>query len=396
MNKKLVAVAIAGMLAAPLAQAQTANVTLYGSFRAEAAYAKYSGPTGSESVPSVDGVSSRWGLRGSESLGGTLNAIFQCETGFGADNPISTSLCNREGWVGVSGSWGQFRLGAGLTPYDDVLGLAHQQGSNSWENRNNGVSGGAGFAKQGLFSNFYGGQSGTNSSAFDARYSNAFDYKTPTWNGFWLRTQYALLDESFGKQAKGWDTAGVYQNGPFTGGITYALHKDFAGMGGTITALNDQQALRAFAGWNFGPAKVGGTIEQIKYEFNNAPASFNVDTSYKFTYWDIGVTAPWQSWIFGAQYSTRDRGLAHAFNASTNTAGGYNPTPAMLKYWDQGGGDHWSVTADYNFSKRTILRMYYSWMRNEGTFNVVAPTPTNPMVGNSKVQAISAGLWHHF
>ena len=30
MNKKLVAVAIAGLLAVPLAQAQTANVTLYG------------------------------------------------------------------------------------------------------------------------------------------------------------------------------------------------------------------------------------------------------------------------------------------------------------------------------------------------------------------------------
>ena len=30
MNKKLVAVAIAGLLAAPLASAQTANVTLYG------------------------------------------------------------------------------------------------------------------------------------------------------------------------------------------------------------------------------------------------------------------------------------------------------------------------------------------------------------------------------
>ena len=30
MNKKLLAVAIAGVLAAPLAQAQTANVTLYG------------------------------------------------------------------------------------------------------------------------------------------------------------------------------------------------------------------------------------------------------------------------------------------------------------------------------------------------------------------------------
>ncbi len=394
MNKKLVAVAIAGMLAAPLAQAQTANVTLYGSFRAEFAYAKYSGPNGDNSVPSVDGVSSRWGLRGSESLGGSLNAIFQCETGFGADNPVSSSLCNREGWVGLNGKWGELKLGAGLTPYDDVLGLAHQQGSNSWENRNNGVSGGAGFAKQGLFTSFYGGQNTTNSSAFDARYSNSISYKTPDWKGFTLRTQYALLDESFNKTAKAWDTAGIYKNGPFTGGITYAMHTDFAGLGGAINWLNDQQALRAFAGWNFGPAKVGGTIEQAKYKFNNAPSGY--DETYKFTYWDIGVTAPWQAWNFGAQYSTRDRGLAHAFNASAGTDGGYKPTFSMLNRWDEGGGDHWSVTADYNLSKRTIVRGYYSWMRNEGTFNLTAPTNTNPMIGNSKVQAISVGLWHHF
>jgi predicted porin len=105
---------------------------------------------------------------------------------------------------------------------------------------------------------------------------------------------------------------------------------------------------------------------------------------------------PWQAWNFGAQYSNRDRGLAHAFNASTGTNGGYNPTVPMLKYWDEGGGDHWSLTADYSLSKRTLIRGYYSWMRNEGTFNTVAPTNTNPMIGNSKVQAVSVGIWHNF
>jgi predicted porin len=398
MNKKLVAVAIAGMLAAPLAQAQTANVTLYGSFRVEAAYAKYSGPTGSTSVPSIDGVSSRWGLRGSESLGGSLNAIFQCESGFGSDGPATTGsnqMCGREGWVGLNGKWGEFKLGYGLTPYDDVLGLAHQQGSNSWENRNNGTSGGAGFAKQGLFTNFQTGQASTNSSAFDARANNSISYKTPNWMGFTLRTQYALLDESMSKSARLWDTAGIYTNGPFTGAVTYAYHKDFAGLGGNLTALNDQEALRGFASWNFGVAKVGGTIEQAKYTFDNAPSGYN--SSYKFTYWDLGVTAPWQAWVFGAQYSNRDRGLAHAFNASTSTSGGYNPTVGMLKYWDEGGGDHWSATADYALSKRTLIRGYYSWMRNEGTYNT-APvvTGTNPMIGNSKVQAVSVGIWHNF
>jgi predicted porin len=395
MNKKLVAVAVAGLLAAPLAQAQTANVTLYGSFRVAAEYAKYAGPTASTSVPSIDDVSSRFGLRGSESLGGGMNAIFQCETGVKPDNPGfggSASLCGREGWVGLNGNWGEVKLGFGLTPYDDVLGEAHQQGANSWENRNNGVSGGAGFAKQGLFlgSNQsaanVSGQALTNTGAFDARVGNSISYKTPTFAGFWLRTQYALLDESLAKKARLWDTAGLYKNGPFVGGLTYALHKNWAGLGGTILGENDQQALRGYAAWNFGMFQVNGTLERAKYDFDNGP-------DYKFTYYDVGVLAPIGAWKLGAQYSNRDKGLAHAFNSSTNT---YNPTPGMLSRWDEGGGKHWSLTADYSLSKRTTLRAYYSWMRNEGTFNPVAISTINPMIGNSKVTAISAGLWHAF
>ena len=85
MNKKLVAVAIAGLLAAPLAQAQTANVTLYG--RANMNMAFVNGGQASEAgntnptVFRVDSNSSRFGIRGTESLGGGLNAIFQIENG---------------------------------------------------------------------------------------------------------------------------------------------------------------------------------------------------------------------------------------------------------------------------------------------------------------------------
>ncbi len=62
MNKKLVAVAIAGLLAAPLAQAQTANVTLYGSFRMDYDYTKYSGPTGDTSLSTRSTASRRAGV----------------------------------------------------------------------------------------------------------------------------------------------------------------------------------------------------------------------------------------------------------------------------------------------------------------------------------------------
>ena len=54
MNKKLVALAVAGLLAAPLAQAQTANVTLYGRLSINAEMVNYDGPSGDNTVGKVD------------------------------------------------------------------------------------------------------------------------------------------------------------------------------------------------------------------------------------------------------------------------------------------------------------------------------------------------------
>jgi len=89
MNKKLVAVAVAGMLAAPLAaEAQTANVTLYGrlNMTMEAVNGQAIDPNlpvtagaVNRTIYRVNSNSSRLGVRGSEALGGGLSAIFQIE-----------------------------------------------------------------------------------------------------------------------------------------------------------------------------------------------------------------------------------------------------------------------------------------------------------------------------
>ena len=94
MNKKLVAVAVAGVLAAPLAaQAQTANVTLYGRLNLDYEIVNGKQPFAPGCNATIDGCnqanptasrlssnSSRIGLRGTEALGGGLNAIFQIES----------------------------------------------------------------------------------------------------------------------------------------------------------------------------------------------------------------------------------------------------------------------------------------------------------------------------
>src|SRR6476469_10275210 len=93
MNKKLVAVAVAGVLAAPLAaQAQTANVTLYGRLNLTMEAVKGNAPdpnppvsVANRTVYRVSSNSSRLGVRGSEALGGGLSAIFQIESNVSAD-----------------------------------------------------------------------------------------------------------------------------------------------------------------------------------------------------------------------------------------------------------------------------------------------------------------------
>ena len=75
MNKKVIAIAVAGALALPLAaKAQTANVTMYGTFRLalESTDLQDVGRNNH-----IDSWSSRWGIRGIEAIGGGLNGIFQ-------------------------------------------------------------------------------------------------------------------------------------------------------------------------------------------------------------------------------------------------------------------------------------------------------------------------------
>src|SRR5258708_13610300 len=90
MNKKLIAVAVAGACAAPAAMAQTANpVTLYGIVYAtfESVEAN-GGPSTATPIVRRNRVSdqaSRLGVPGTEDLGGGLKAFFQFETAFKPD-----------------------------------------------------------------------------------------------------------------------------------------------------------------------------------------------------------------------------------------------------------------------------------------------------------------------
>jgi predicted porin len=360
------AFAVAAVVGTAAVSAQTANVTVYGGIRTAMEVARYSGPGFSSRVISQENISSRFGFRGSESLGGGMNAIFQLESGFGSDVGNGT-IAGREAWVGLNGGFGEVKFGYGLTPYDDVLGWAHQQGANSWENRNNGVSGGAGFAKQNLFAGY---TSACSNVAFDARYGNSISYATPNVGGLQLRTQYAFINEAATGDCNGWDTAVRYAAGPVRLGVALALHSDFGAFG--ALGARDQQAARVYASFDAGFARFGGTFETAKFK--------PVGASYKYNYWELGAVAPMGANTFGVQYSSRDKGLAACYTGP-NATNSLTVTPACLANWNNGGGKHLSLTHDYALSRRTTIRSYYTDLKNET---------------NVKIRAFAVGLWHSF
>jgi len=118
MNKKLIAVAVAGACIAPAAMAQTANpVTLYG--RAFVAFesVEATGGTGAN-LPRRSRVEDRnsfFGIKGTEDLGGGLKAVFQLESQFKLDQN-DTTFANRNSGVGLQGNWGTVILGRWDSP----------------------------------------------------------------------------------------------------------------------------------------------------------------------------------------------------------------------------------------------------------------------------------------
>ncbi|MGO4813406.1 porin [Cupriavidus sp. 2MCAB6] len=112
---------VAALFAAAPVLAWSQSVTTYGVIDTGVEYVNNVGPSGNSLVrmPALTGtVPSRWGLRGSEDLGGGLKSIFVLESGFAPDSGTANQggrLFGRQALVGLSGEWGQLSLGRQYT-----------------------------------------------------------------------------------------------------------------------------------------------------------------------------------------------------------------------------------------------------------------------------------------
>jgi len=351
MQKKLIALAVAGAFAAPTFAA-TSNVDVYGVLTLSVDYINTDTSNSSEDdkLTRVSSNSSRIGFKGSEDLGGGLAGIWQIESQLDMDNGINNigvatnstapnwlggtgtlqsgnfSTALRNTFVGLKGGFGTALLGKHDTPYKLATGKLDIFGDTAAD-----------------YNNIIGAFQAAN--VFDVRPGNVIAYITPTFSGLHGAIAYVAgneLGNDTSANGSAWSAMGMYDNGPIFASLAYERHNDISATG-SFGAL-DNRAWKLGLGYNFGNAKVGLIYEDMKLD----PIGASNDVKRK-------------AWYLNGQYTMGNIDLKAAYGSAGDVKGiGGSPDSGAKTY---------SVGADYNMSKRTKIYALYTKVNNDDNAN---------------------------
>jgi predicted porin len=342
MKKSLVALAVLAASGASFAQS---SVTVYGIadlwFGTVKDVDGVAGTTDKQTKVDSGGVNgSRWGLKGSEDLGGGLKANFKLEQGFSMDTGVAGTTTNiagaaiagqafsREAYVGFSGGFGEVKLGKVWTAYDDVSGASNAVFDSALAPMNHVFA-----------STDYLGNPG-----------NTVYYSTPTMSGFGAAVSY-----TFGENKTPTTSASdiislnvSYGAGPLNAQFGYQVED--------VGNASDTKFTRLGASYDFGIATAKATYGKVA---NVGGVNGDDATDYQ-----IGVDFPVSPALtVSASYAQSDDDNV-GFEESRK---GYG------------------IAAAYTLSKRTFL--YGGYTSNKGTNNGAA---------DDKLSILAVGVQHRF
>jgi predicted porin len=298
MKKYLIAGAVAAICTASYAQT---SYTLYGRIDNSVGAIKQLGK-GTETKMFHGGVggltTSRWGLQGTEDLGGGLKAIFKLEQRFDSDTgAVQNPNFKGESSVGFTGQFGRVVAGRMTTVYDDVRGLS--QSNILWDSAftpsANGVFG--------------------SGSDYSNRGNSQIRYESPNFNGVYANISHAF-EQTAGIGDKIIALSVGYRNGPVHVAIGHQDEKTKS----SFTMLSGS--------YNFGVAAISGG-------FNRRNGTATTGNDDEFT---VGVNVPMGAFNFSAGVAT---GKTKVGAATTAKASGF------------------AFGTTYSLSKRTRLYAAY-------------------------------------
>lgn len=301
MKKTLIALAVLAASGAAMAQS---SVTLYGRIDTSVGSIKDTG-TASASKSAVTKVfsggdagltSPRWGLRGTEDLGGGLKAGFQLESRFKSDDGTLDGVQFKgASFLSLSGGFGEVKLGRSSTVYDDVRALS--------------------VSSDVFDSAFTASQNGVFKSGGDyaSRFDNKLTYLSPNMGGFYAGIDFALDEDATVKAQKMAFKAG-YKTGPMHFALGYQEEKTSAEYT-VLSGAYDFGVASVSAGYNTRDAETGGAEDTEFTVGVNVPlGAFAVSAGYANSKTEVGsaTTAKASGFGLGATYSLSKRTKAYA------------------------------------------------------------------------------------
>lgn len=341
MKKSLIALAVLGAFTG-VAQAQS-TVTLYGLVDAYVARTK-SGAAGAEvstTVMNSGGLAqSRFGLQGSEDLGGGLKAIFKLEQGFDVSTgttlnnggPSTSTAFNRQAWLGLEGGFGTVQFGSVWAAFDDVFYVGNPLFDSFVFS-----PGAAGYSLD--------GEAVMSQYNYNFIQRNGVRYTTPNMGGFVAAVSYGV-DEKIASVPEQTDISLLYSGGPLTAAFAYEVVKG-NGIGGL-----DQKYTYGSVAYDVGVAVIKGGLGTSRNVYDT-----------KTNDYQVGVDVPLSSAL----------ALTAGFAASK----------------DKGARDTkrtgYAVGASYTLSKRTLAYAAFNKSKAEETGSA-----------DQKYSFIGVGLQHKF
>ncbi|MEM5328082.1 porin [Paraburkholderia sp. JHI2823] len=369
--------AVLALAALPIAARAQSSVTFYGILDAGVTYVSNAG--GSYQVKFDDGVSygNRWGLRGTEDLGGGVKTVFKLESGFHVGNGKLTnggSLFGRQAYVGLQNNWGTLTFGNQIDMTQEFVYLYNVS---AWA---------SGYAiNQGDFDRMNGDH-----------LPNAVKFMSNTVGGFQFGGMYSFSNTP-GEFHTGsaWSVGAQYQHGAFS-------------MGAAYTQLNNPSGIYAFDPYAmigvhtfFGRPTVSvdpatGTVTSL-YADTPFPVdkqgAFGVGASYALGNVTLmGAFTYTQLKAFGESehMQVAEGGANWQITPAASLVGGYQYTHFEGHHWNQ-----LSVGAHYLLSKRTDVYISGDWLKASQGVDAVIGYSFTPSSTTTQAD-VRIGMRHSF
>ena len=367
MNKRLLAVAVAGALAAPAAAFAQSSVTISGLFKGGFEGSKLGSfsRVGNHSQTGVVDDSSRIIFNVVEDLGGGLQAIGQYDIRIKLDDAQgaqagSNNLAQGNTHVGLrSKAWGRIFMGRQDLHYFNRESDLTTRGSL----RADSIS----------ILSFAGG--GGNAIAGATRTQNVIHYTTPNWGGFTGIVAYSsnptttdgdVAPPNNIRKGRAWNLNPNFQGSNFQVGYSYWTSKNDAG-GNTLATNPDQRSDRLYGSFSWGGFKVGLAWDKSRLR----GATTGTDLSRRSA-WSLPV-----SYTFGA----------HSINAHYSAAGDDKVIAGDQK------AKMFAISYAYDLSKRTSAAFTYARINNASGANYNFFTGTSLGISAAPVAGEDPRLW---